>query len=73
MSARWMSIRSTCQSSNAHGSVFKSRAISTLTSGHLSFVKFGKHKAGSAYILLNLQGQVPWFLVTLLVLIVSAI
>ena len=49
-----MSVRSTCQSSKAHGSVFKSRDISTLTSGHLSFVKFGKHKAGSAYILLNL-------------------
>ena len=37
-----MSVRSTCQSSKAHGSVYKSRDISTLTSGHLSFVKFGK-------------------------------
>ena len=54
-----MSVRSTCQSSKAHGSVFKSRDISTLTSGHLSFVK-----AGSAYILLNLQGHMPWFLVS---------
>ena len=38
--------------------MFKSRDIATLTSGHLSFVKFCKHKAGSAYILLNLQDQI---------------
>ena len=68
-----MSVRSTCRSSKAHCSVFKSRDISTGTSGHLSFVKFCKHKARSAYICLNMQGQMPWFLVTLLVLIVSAI
>ena len=68
-----MSVISTCQSSKAHGSVFKSLDISTLTSGHLSFVKFGEHKASSAYIFTKSAGQMPWFLVTLLVLIVSAI
>ena len=36
-----MSVRSTCQSSKEHGSVFKSRDISTGTSGHLSFVNKG--------------------------------
>ncbi len=31
---------------------------------HLYFLTFCKPKAGFAYILLNLQGQMPWFLVS---------